>query len=1147
MSSPFRQWLEKLGLAQYGDRFEADDIDLDVLPSLSEQDLEKLGVSMGHRKKLLKAIAELDGDTSSSVAPATMAGAPGSPSSRTMNSLSPNANTPKHLADKILQSKSALEGERKQVTVLFADVKGSMELVESLDPEDFSRIMSRFFAILTAGVERFEGFVDKFTGDGIMALFGAPIAHEDHAQRACYAALHLKDEIAGYATELKREHGLSFSNRMGLNSGEVVVGSIGDDLRMDYTAQGHTVGLAQRMEALAEPNTCFVSGTTAALACGYFDLEDLGEFRVKGVAHPMRVHRLNGMGNSRNRFDLSRSRGLSRFVGRASDLRTLEDALEQTAAGNGQVIGVVAEAGTGKSRLCFEFLERCRAKGMRVFEGRAVAHGRNIPFLPILDVFRSYFGITSEDNDKASRVKIAGNMVELDQKFADTLPLVYDFLGVADPQNPAPRLDPEVRQRQLIGVIRQIIRSASEKAPTVTMIEDLHWLDPASAEFLEHMVDARQGTHSLLLLNFRPEYRAEWMQKSWYRQVPLTPLDEKTTAELLTSLLGSHATVASLARPIHKRTGGNPFFIEEVAQNLIETKHVEGAKGNYRLVTALDSLEVPATVKSVLASRIDRLPEREKRLLQTASVIGKDFPETLLSEIAGLAPDELKSAIANLRRAEFLYDLALYPSVEYAFKHPLTQEVALGSLLTERKRKIHRTLAEAIERQDPQHLDERAPLLAHHWEEAGEALQAARWHRRAADWIAKTDLSAGNRHWTRVRALLPVLPKDSEAAAFAVSACQQLLSLGWRFGVGSGELDELLEQGRTHARDINDQRAELALSATHARARLGADGDSAAYLKVATECHRVAHENEDLIAQANTWFLLVDALTFVARFPEAIQIANEGLARYPRIAPGDGWLGIAPDGVSSFWLGGNLTWTGQIKAGFKEWQRTRRMIREDGTPEGEGYVLMWAALAHHLAGDPANVLDCAQRLEGIARDIGEPPNFVALTNTAYCCAHLAGGRPAEAVGHARRAAEIFHRIENQQVGMATTYLSEALLLSGDLAEADAVATEAIRQCRHSLRGNYEAMAHGVCARIILRRDGKGGEQAAGEALAYAAELIERSRAKTLAPHLLEWRAELAAVRGDEASRASLLNQAIAEYESIGAPIQAARLRKGLGV
>jgi class 3 adenylate cyclase len=253
-----------------------------------------------------------------------------------------NVYTPKHLADKILQSKSALEGERKQVTVLFADVKGSMELAGQLDPEEWHRILDRFFEILTEGIHRFEGTVNQYTGDGIMALFGAPLTHEDHAQRACYAALHLQREIARYATEVKREHGLGFSTRMGIHSGDVVVGKIGDDLRMDYTAQGHTVGLAQRMESLASPDSCYLTAATAALVGGYFALEDLGEFRVKSVAEPVRVHRLLGLGAARTRFDISRARGLSRFVGRAADLRTLEDALEQTDAGNGQVVGVVA-------------------------------------------------------------------------------------------------------------------------------------------------------------------------------------------------------------------------------------------------------------------------------------------------------------------------------------------------------------------------------------------------------------------------------------------------------------------------------------------------------------------------------------------------------------------------------------------------------------------------------------------------------------------------------------------------------------------------------------------------------------------------------------------------------------------------------------
>jgi class 3 adenylate cyclase len=339
----------------------------------------------------------------------------------------PRDYTPKHLADKILTSRSALEGERKQVTVLFADVKGSMELAEQVDPEEWHRILDGFFQVLADGVHRFEGTVNQYLGDGIMALFGAPIAHEDHAQRACYAALWLRDELRRHAHELRREHGFDFQTRIGLNSGEVIVGKIGDDLRMDYTAQGHTANLAQRMEQLAEAGRIYVSAETASLIEGYFDLEDLGEFTVKGAPAPMRVWELRDVGALRTRLDVSRARGFSRFVGRADEMTTLEMALHRAMEADGQVLGVVGEAGVGKSRLCLEFVERCRAQGIRILEAHCPAHGKTVPLLPILELLRNSFGIAAQDGDQAAREKIAGRLVLLDEAFRDVLPLVFDL------------------------------------------------------------------------------------------------------------------------------------------------------------------------------------------------------------------------------------------------------------------------------------------------------------------------------------------------------------------------------------------------------------------------------------------------------------------------------------------------------------------------------------------------------------------------------------------------------------------------------------------------------------------------------------------------------------------------------------------------
>src|SRR2546422_1639262 len=459
----------------------------------------------------------------------------------------PRAYTPNHLVQKILNSRSALVGERKQVTVFFVDVKESMDLAERVDPEDWHRIMDGFFAVLAHGIHRFEGTINQFTGDGIMALFGAPIAHEDHAQRACHAALHLGAELRRYAHDLRRERGLAFAVRMGLNSGDVVVGKIGDDLRMDYTAQGYTVGLAQRMEQLADPGRVYLTEHTAALVSGYFRLRDLGVFEVKGVREPVRVHELEGAGALRTRLEVTaRTRGLSRFVGREAEMASFEAALGRTVAGSGQVVGVVGDAGVGKSRLCGEFAERCRARGVAVYEGHGAAHGKRIPFLPILELFRNYYGITEQDGERTVREKVAGRLLLLDDAFRETLPLVFDFLGVSDPDRPAPRMDPEARQRQLHAIARRVIEARSRFETAVILLEDLHWFDAGSEAFVDALVDATAGTRTLTVLNFRPEYQAAWTQRSDYRQVAVAPLRPEAIARLLRDLPGRDASVARL-------------------------------------------------------------------------------------------------------------------------------------------------------------------------------------------------------------------------------------------------------------------------------------------------------------------------------------------------------------------------------------------------------------------------------------------------------------------------------------------------------------------------------------------------------------------------------------------------------------------------
>src|SRR5262245_52025410 len=895
---------------------------------------------------------------------------------------SPATYTPKHLAEKILGSRSVLQGERKQVTVLFADVKGSMELAEGLDPEEWHRIMDRFFTILAEGVHRFEGTVNQYTGDGVMALFGAPIAHEDHAQRACWAALHLAEELRRYANELRLTRSMSFAVRMGVNSGEVVVGTIGDDLRMGYTAQGHTVGLAARMEQLAEPGKVYLSEHTAKLVSGLFRLEDLGRLTVKGVQAPLGVFALVGVGSLRTRLDVARTRGFSRFVGRADEMHALEDALAHAREGNGQVVGVGAEPGVGKSRICFEFTERCRARGVPVNVAHAVSHGKMIPYVPVLELLRGYFEIGDGDAPETARRKIAGTLLLLDRNLEETLALVFDFLGVADPTRPVPTMDPGARLRRLFEVMQRIMHAEGNRGSGVVLIEDLHWLDPGSEAFLENAVAAVPGSRTLLILTFRPEYHADWMQRPYYQQLPLSPLGAAATAELLRDLLGSDASVTPLAELIPRHTGGNPFFVEEVVQDLAESGTLAGARGVYRLAQPIERLTIPPTVQVILAARIDRLAEREKRVLQTASVIGKEVPGPLLRRVLDISDVELAAAACALVDGDFLYEQALFPELEYAFKHPLTQEVAYRSQLVERRRRVHAAVAQAIAELSADKLDEHAALLAHHWEAAGEPLKAARWYRRAAERASISHLAEGLRHWAKVRALLHGSPQLEKDIGLALAASQQMLELGWRVGLSHQEAAKIFSEGVALAERSGDLRTLGWLHAHYGTVR-GFVGDEQARIGHASEAlslaTRVSDTTLEVIAAINLAFAhlflgqLRDALSFADRaarkaseFPHGEQRGAAGASNillvggHPRVGPA--WVHQTRGAV--------LLHMGRLEEGQRELSCAIAIGRECGIAEFVGWTQGYCSSLAWFAGDAEAALHHARAALEAGEKIG---------------------------------------------------------------------------------------------------------------------------------------------------------------------------------
>ena len=652
----------------------------------------------------------------------------------------PRSYTPKHLAEKILSSRSALEGERKQVTVLFADMVDSMLLAEKVDAEEWHRVLDRFFQILAEGIHRFEGTINQFTGDGVMALFGAPVAHEDHARRACHAALALVEELGGYASSLKRR-GLEFSVRMGLNSGEVVVGKIGDDLRMDYTAQGHSVGLAARIQQMAAPRTVYLTEHTARLVEGFFILRDHGTPAMKGVTTPIRIFELTGVGPLRTRLDASGVRGFSRLVGRDEDLSWLEGILARAVESNGQIAGIVGDAGVGKSRLCLEFVNRCRDRRISVHEAHCPAHGSTVPLLPIRELLRSYFDLDAAEPAKAVRRKVSEGLLLLDPGFEEAVPLVLDLLGAADIDAPAPPATPE----RLAAFMRRFIRLRSATEPVVLLLDDAHWIDRGSEEVIRELARAVAGTRTLLLANFRPDYQPPWSGGSHIRQLSLSPLGEEASRELLHELLGLDPSLGDLSERILERTAGNPFFIEEVVHSLAVAGSLAGRRGTYVLTAPVDVLGLPATVSSLLAARVDRLGEEPKHVLQTAAVIGREFDEPLLAEICGLGDDDLAAALGALQEAEFVYLADPYPRPLFAFKHPLTREVAYHSQLGEKRARLHAAAAVALEKLRADRLGEFASLIAHHWHASGMRYEAARWQRRAALKVSNIKVKARRR------------------------------------------------------------------------------------------------------------------------------------------------------------------------------------------------------------------------------------------------------------------------------------------------------------------------------------------------------------------------------------------------------------------
>jgi class 3 adenylate cyclase/predicted ATPase len=1008
---------------------------------------------------------------------------------------SPGAYTPKHLAEKILTSKSALEGERKQVTVLFADTRGSMELLADRDPEEARKLLDPILEQMMEAVHRYEGTVNQVMGDGIMALFGAPLAHEDHAVRACYAALRMQESVKKYAVEIQRVEGIPIQIRVGLNSGEVVVRSIGSDLRMDYTAVGQTTHLAARMEQMAMPGSILLTADALRLAEGYVRVKPLGPVNVKGLNEPVEVYEITGAGPVRSRLQAAAARGLTRFVGRTAEFETLCQALEWAGAGRGQVVALVGEPGVGKSRLFWEFTHSRRTVDWLILESGSVSYGKATPYLPLIDLLRAYFKITDRDDHREIREKVTGKLLTLDKALEPTLSAFLTLLEVAVEDEQWQNLDPPQRRQRSLDAVRRLLLRESQVQPLLVVIEDLHWIDSETQALLDSLVESLPTARLLLLVNYRPEYQHGWGSKTYYTQLRIDPLPPESAEELLQALLGSDSGLAPLKQLLIARTEGNPFFLEESIRTLVETKFLVGERGSYRLEKTFESTQVPVTVQAVLAARIDRLPPEEKRLLQAAAVIGKDVPFLLLQSIADQSEEELRRNITRLQAAEFLYETSLYPDPEYTFKHALTHEVAYGSILQERRRAVHVRIVETIERLYPDRLVEQVERLAKHASRGEVWGKATAYLHQAGRKAAACSVNREAAHYfQQALEALEHLPEDRETLEQAIDIRVDLGPVLRTIKRGSApEVEQTYTQARELCRRLGD--APQLFPVLWGLCRVYHSG---------REFHKARELGEQLFSLAQTMqdpALILEAhhtqwstLFSLGELLSVKEHCERGRALYdPRQHRQHAFLYAGHDpGVCCGSHAAEVLWLlGYADQALRRSHETLSLGRELSHPYSLAYALLWSAKVHKFRGEMEAVREQTEEAMILAMEQGFP-RWVMLGAILRGWLSVEQGSE-QGIVQIRQALADQTAAAEQQSSLA--FVAEAYGKARQPEEGLSVVTEALARAARTGVGYYEAELHRIKGEL-LRQTVPDEEEAEGR-FQKALEVARGQSAKSL--------------------------------------------------
>jgi class 3 adenylate cyclase/tetratricopeptide (TPR) repeat protein len=998
----------------------------------------------------------------------------------------PLSYTPPYLAEKILTSKRVLEGERKQVTVLFADLKGSMELLADRDPEEARQLLDPVLEHMMAAVHRYEGTVNQVMGDGIMALFGAPIAHEDHAVRACYAALRMQETVTQYGDEVQRSYGIPIQIRVGLNSGEVVVRAISNDLHMDYSAIGQTTHLAARMEQLAPPGTIRLTAETLRLVEGWVQVTPLGLVPVKGLPAPIDVCELVGAGPVRTRLQALVARGLTPFVGRQVEVAALHQALEQAGAGHGQVVAVIGEPGVGKTRLFHEFTQASRPQGWLLLESRSTSYGKATAYLSIRDLLKAYFQIGEHDEVRKIREKLTGKLVALETVLGPTLPAFLTLLDLPVEDRLWQDLDPPQRRQRTLDALKRLLLWESQVQPLLLVFENLHWIDAETQAFLDGLVESLPAARLLLLVNYRPEYQHGWGQKTYYTQLRLDPLPPASAEAMLQRLLGDDAGLQPLKARLIERTQGNPFFLEESVRTLVETQVLVGDQGAYRLAKALPSIGVPATVQAVLAARIDRLPPEEKALLQTVAVIGPEVPLALLEAVAEAPEEALRLGLTHLQAAEFLYETRLFPEPAYTFKHALTQQVAYETLLQERRRGLHARTVEALEALTGERVVEQVEHLAHHalrgevWDkalaygrQAGEKALARSAHREAVGFFEQA--LGALRH----------LPEQRTTHEQAVD-----LRLALRAALYPSDLGRMLmvlREAESLAETLDDSR-RLGQVSSHLSNYFYISGAYDQALIAAQRALALATASGEVVLHAQANLRLGIVYRAQGDYRRAIDCLRgavaplEGVRRRERF--GQVHLPAVLSRAFLAWCHAELGTFAEGRALGDEGLRIAEAVAHPGSLMFASWVLGLLSLRQ---GDLRSALPWLERAVAICQD-ADLPVYFPLMAAGLGAAYTLSGRVADAVPLLTQATAT-ERVSDKT--LCRLSLGEAQVLAGRLEEAHALAEHALALARERQERGHQAYALRLLGEIAVHRDPPDADQASvhyRQALALANEL-----------------------------------------------------------